>query len=54
MRTRAVGMHTRALVVMASALALTASCDQPEITCRVAPGGFAMKYSLTSGSIPIK
>ena len=37
-------------IFLASALALTTSCEQPEITCRVAPGGFAVKYSLTSGS----
>lgn len=53
MPTKAMGLHIKALVVAASALALTAqvvSCDQPEITCRVAPGGFAAKYTLKSGS----
>jgi hypothetical protein len=53
MPIKAIGLHIKALGLAASALALTAqvvSCEQPEITCRVAPGGFAAKYTLKSGS----
>ena len=48
-------MHTKILGLLASTLALgvsLASCSQPEITCRVAPGTFTAKYTLKSGSGP--
>ena len=45
-------MYTKILGLLAGALVLGISlggCEQPPITCRVAGGAFAAKYTLTSG-----